>query len=133
MAMSSETNILFVPYRPLYSSKQRSSDSSTISQQKHAAREYHRKAKSQRLATIAGTIHKRTHHASFDINVDQSTTSTPSHPTSLLRNTCLTRSKFDEPDTIESLGASQLDPFHVCIPEGVPNYVLEILDPGKSG
>jgi hypothetical protein len=44
MASSRDTRVLFVPYRPGRAG-QKVPDDGEISQQKHAAREYHRKAK----------------------------------------------------------------------------------------
>ena len=47
MASSKDTRVLFVQYRPGAASH-KSNDDGEISQQKHAAREYHRKAKQRR-------------------------------------------------------------------------------------
>lgn len=130
MAVSNETNVLFVPYRPSYSSTQSSANSSGISQQKHAAREYHRKVKLQRLANKTGTTHKRKPPTKIDINLDQSSLSSRSI---LPRdNTFLNGEGTNVPHPITEIGAGQWDPFHVCVPQGVPNYVLEMLDHGKS-
>ena len=130
MAVLNDTNILFVPYRPSYSSKPLSADISMISQQKHAAREYHRKAKLQRTARRAGTTHKRQPHASIDIYVDPS--NNPSRPFQPRKNTFPDRTVSTQYHIIRDVGSGQLDPFHVCVPEGIPNYVLEMLDHGKS-
>lgn len=72
MAVSNETNVLFIPYRPSYSSKPFSANDPGISQQKHAAREYHRKVKLKRLANKTTTTHKRKPYTEIDINSDQS-------------------------------------------------------------
>ena len=130
MVIPNQTNVLFVPYRPSYSSKQSSVKGQGISQQKHAAREYHRKVKLQRLATKTDPTNKGKSFTKIDINLDPSTRSSRS----ILprENTFLNGEGTKVPHTIIEVGAEQWDPFHVCLPEGIPNYVLEMLDHGKS-
>lgn len=130
MAVSNETNVLFIPYRPSYSSKQPSVSGQGISQQKHAAREYHRKVKLNRLANKPSTTHKRKPYTELDINSAQSQRSPRSIAPS--KNTFPIGEETDAPYRIFDVGAGQWDPFQVCIPRGVPNYVLQMLDHGKS-
>lgn len=130
MAVSNETNVLFIPYRPSYSSKPFSANDPGISQQKHAAREYHRKVKLKRLANKTTTTHKRKPYTEIDINSDQSRWSIRS--ISPRDNTFPNGEERDASHRISDVGSGQWDLFHVCVPQGVPDYVLEMLDHGKS-
>jgi hypothetical protein len=124
------TNVFFIPYRPQSKSKKPSADHAPgISQQKHAAREYHRKAKLDRL-TKQNARHPH-HGRSASVPVSHS----QSEPSSRL---LIARSKsvpgdeeYDESLVIARAGTGQLDPFNACVPSGVPAYALDILDYGE--
>ncbi|OAG45406.1 hypothetical protein AYO21_00040 [Fonsecaea monophora] len=121
------TNVFFVPYRPHSKSKKPSSGEPAISQQKHAAREYHRKAKLERLAKL-NAIHNRDARSASE-----------SPPPGISSRPPLLRNKtFPEDDirnrtfAVFDVGTGVLDPFNACIPSGVPSYALDILDYGRS-
>lgn len=126
---SSNTKVFFVPYRPPSSSKKLSSDDSTISRQKHAAREYHRKAKLQRLAdfNISHTRHAR----SQSDHIQESLPSSSSRRLLPRKKGRLTDKDDEKPPPVLDVGTGHLDPFNVCVPTAVPPYVLEMLDHGK--
>ncbi|KIW94709.1 uncharacterized protein Z519_04686 [Cladophialophora bantiana CBS 173.52] len=121
------TNVFFVPYRPHSKSKKPPSDASAISQQKHAAREYHRKAKLERLAKL-NAIHNR-HARSSSADPQPGASSRPL----LLRNKSFpTDEDYDRTFAVFDVGTGKLDPFNACVPSGVPSYALDILDYGRS-
>lgn len=129
------TNILFVPYRQPAAgkkTKQGSADGDEISPQKHAAREYHRKAKIRQLAD-PGTVHKRHSHR-------KNSKQKQPPPGAGQEHTTLPRSKKESVSkgekqvdrlSIMDPGAGHLDPFNIVLPSNVPSYVLEMLDYGK--
>lgn len=124
------TNVFFVPYRPNSKSKKSPSlQEPEISQQKHAAREYHRKAKIERLAKL-NAFH----------NPQARSTSVPalqSYPESssralLPRNRSFqNEQEYDDSFAVFDAGTGQLDPFSTFVPPGRPSYALDILDYGE--
>jgi hypothetical protein len=130
MAPSKEvTNILFVPYRQSSSNKAKLSATvgDDISPQKHAAREYHRKAKVTRQQAESGAQNKR--HSRKKHQPSESRQNAGSHPKkeSVLEEEGQTK-------TLEVIdpGAGRLDPFNIVLPSNVPSYVMEMLDYGKA-
>ncbi|EXJ71060.1 uncharacterized protein A1O5_06053 [Cladophialophora psammophila CBS 110553] len=121
------TNVFFVPYRPHSKSKKPPSDESAISQQKHAAREYHRKAKLERVAKLTA-IHNR-HARSSSADPQPGASSRPL----LLRNKSFpTDEDCNRTFAVFDVGTGKPDPFNACVPSGVPSYALDILDYGRS-
>ncbi|OAL33855.1 hypothetical protein AYO20_06866 [Fonsecaea nubica] len=121
------TNVFFVPYRPHSKSKKPSSGEPAISQQKHAAREYHRKAKLERLAKL-NAVHNRDARSASE-----------SPPPGISSRPPLLRNKTFPEDEIRNrtfavfdVGTGVLDPFNACVPSGVPSYALDILAYGRS-
>lgn len=129
-----DTNVLFVPYRPSSSTSTKSSSSSSsstsnapvISQQKHAAREYHRKARLQRLANLDAP-HKR-HGRSKSEQLAESLQTRPVLPRSQSFSNV---EDFDQKLSVFDVGIGEFDPFNACVPHGASNYVLEMLEHGK--
>ena len=129
------TNILFVPYQQPTGgrkTKQGSGNGDEISPQKHAAREYHRKAKIRQLAD-PGMLHKRHSHRKStkqkhqpSVDDQQSTTSPRSKKESVSKE----EKQHNHLSTIDP-GAGHLDPFNIVLPNNVPSYALEMLDYGK--
>ncbi|KAK4940094.1 hypothetical protein LTR10_019723 [Elasticomyces elasticus] len=130
------TNILFVPYqRPTAGkkTKQGSGNGDEISPQKHAAREYHRKAKIRQLAD-PGTLHKRHSHRKHTTQRRQPSgddqhriTSPHSNKESVPKET----KQHNHLSTIDP-GAGHLDPFNIVLPHNVPSYALDMLDYGAT-
>lgn len=129
MAPTAGINVLFVPYRPPFSSEQGPiDDEPQTSLQKHAAREYHKKAKLQRLA--GGKPAKQQKPSKGSASYENSLYSSS-------RRSLLPRhhGSFNEPRDRKAssisnleLGAGKLDPFNVSVPRDLSPYVLEILD-----
>ncbi|KAJ9500268.1 hypothetical protein H2202_004063 [Exophiala xenobiotica] len=130
MAPSKEvTNILFVPYRQPSSNKAKLSATvgDDISPQKHAAREYHRKAKVTRQQAESSAQNKR--HSRKKHQPSEGRPNAGSHPKK--------ESVLEEEDQTKTLevidpGAGRLDPFNIVLPNNVPSYVMEMLDYGVS-
>lgn len=133
MAPTAGINVLFVPYRPPFSSEQvPPDDESQISLQKHAAREYHKKAKLQRLAGGKPAKQQKPFKGSAS-HADGLYSSSrrcllPRHHGSLDER----RDRKSSSISNLELGAGKLDPFNVSVPRDLSRYVLEILDHGKS-
>lgn len=145
MAPDTETRVLFVPYRPSRESKQ-ASEGSELSVQKHAAREYHRKAKIVRLEkayAASKTQHPPprgkvpckppTHESLLETENDDveewrdevSCQTLPGTNAFRIRIAAATsRSPID-------VGVGKVDPFNVLIRRDTPQYVQEMLDYGK--
>lgn len=131
MAAVPSCNVLFIPYRTSSSPPEGSRDVSRISQQKHAALEYHRRLKLERLATFPGAI-KSQKSSKIASHIQQ--------PQSSLQRRLRPRSQgtTDREDRsiraslhIWDLGVGQLDPFNVSVPLDTSPYSLEMLDHGK--
>ncbi|KAI1626939.1 hypothetical protein EDD37DRAFT_239710 [Exophiala viscosa] len=130
------TNILFVPYQQASAgkkTKQGSGNGDEISPQKHAAREYHRKAKIRQLAN-PGMLHKRHSHRKHTTEKHQPsgddqhrTTSQRSKKESVPKE----KKQHNRLSTIDP-GAGHLDPFNIVLPNNVPSYALEMLDYGAT-
>ncbi len=132
------TRVLFVPYRPPRSSKQ-VPDDSEISLQKHAAREYHRKAKLERLAkAYAGSRPPPGPQEALRKSARQG-------PQGNAQNDCFDKGKHQRlsgmnafrirteassnsvcPSPLD-VGVGQMDPFNVLMRRDVPHYVQEML------
>ncbi|KIW71987.1 hypothetical protein PV04_00211 [Phialophora macrospora] len=127
-----DTNVFFVPYRPHSKSKRPlSAQEPEITQQKHAAREYHRKAKLERHARLDGLIHNR-HARSTSVPAAQPQSESDSRPL-LPRNRSFQEDQiYNNSFAIFDAGTGQFDPFNTCVPAGVPNFALDILDYGRS-
>src|ERR1700742_4673483 len=121
------TNVFFVPYRPhSKSAKSPSDDEPVISQQKHAAREYHRKAKLERHAKLSA-LHS--HHArSISVPVAESQSDSSSRPLLPRHKSFQDGQDYTKSFAVFDAGTGQLDPFNACVPSGVPPYTLDILD-----
>ncbi|EXJ65376.1 hypothetical protein A1O7_01717 [Cladophialophora yegresii CBS 114405] len=126
-----DTNVFFVPYRPHSTpDKSHSVQEPKISQQKHAAREYHRKAKLERLAKL-NAVHDR-HARSTSVPATQPQSESSSRPI-LPRNRSFQGDQvYDNSFVIFDIGIGQLDPFNACVPAGVPTFALDILDYAPS-
>ncbi|KIX97703.1 uncharacterized protein Z520_06481 [Fonsecaea multimorphosa CBS 102226] len=121
------TNVFFVPYRPHSRSPKPSSGEPAMSQQKHAAREYHRKAKLERLAKLNATHNRDARSSSEDPQPDAS-----SRPP-LHRNQSFPSDKeLNKTFQVFDVGTGIFDPFNASVPSGVPSYALDILDYGRS-
>ncbi|KAK7890698.1 hypothetical protein LTR67_007907 [Exophiala xenobiotica] len=124
------TRILFVPYRPPRSSKQ-APDDSEISLQKHAAREYHRKAKLERLAKAYASSRpppgQRQQEASPRKSGGQGSRR-QAHQKLPGMNAFRIRAEAssDCPSPLD-VGVGQMDPFNVLMRRDVPPYVQEML------
>ncbi|KAK4939685.1 hypothetical protein LTR10_020075 [Elasticomyces elasticus] len=141
MAPGAETRVLFVPYRPSHAAEQ-GSEASEISLQKHAAREYHRKAKLARLEkAYAGsdappphqrratrkqsTLVRRVRPDNDDIEEWSRRTSCQTLPGT---NTLRIRTAAADSQSPVDVGVGKLDPFNVLIRRDTPRYVQEMLD-----
>ncbi|OAP54972.1 hypothetical protein AYL99_10672 [Fonsecaea erecta] len=121
------TNVFFVPYRPNSRSPKPSSGEPAMSQQKHAAREYHRKAKLERLAKLNAIHNRDARSSSEDPPPD-----VPSRPP-LHRNQSFPSDRdLNRTFAVFDVGTGIFDPFNASVPSGVPSYALEILDYGRS-
>lgn len=141
MASRTDTKLLFIPYRPTCGTKE-APTGSDISLQKHAAREYHRKAKLARLARAyansshpmrdSGTVfHERPrkgpqYQAAHGTSTSDSDTRPGDENAFPFRTEAVRR-----PSPVE-VGVGQLDPFNVLIRRDVPHYVQEMLDHAVS-
>ena len=124
------TNVFFVPYRPTSKSKKFSSaDEPEISQQKHAAREYHRKAKIERVAKLNALHNQRARSTS--VAAAQTQPDSSSRPLLPRNRTFQNDQDYDKSFAVFDAGTGQLDPFNACVPSGVPSYALDILDYGE--
>lgn len=126
------TNVFFVPYRPQSKAKTKPStpdDEPDITPQKHAAREYHRKAKLDRLAKL-NALHSR-HVRSTSLPVSTSDSVSSARPPLPRSNTSTDEKEPHRSFAVYDAGTGQLDPFNACVPSGVPSYALDILDYGK--
>ncbi|KAJ9640592.1 hypothetical protein H2204_003220 [Knufia peltigerae] len=151
-----DTRLLFIPYRPISGTKKTPAGPG-ISLQKHAAREYHRKAKLARLARAyansssshnvrddPGTGFRRDRSGQGSrrqgAGVDDVSTS---HQKSSRdddddeKNAFLMRTEdvavtHRPPSPLDVVGVGQLDPFNVLIRRNVPHYVQEMLDHALS-
>ncbi|KAK7894530.1 hypothetical protein LTR67_006291 [Exophiala xenobiotica] len=132
MAPIPSTNVLFVAYKPSSSGPTSFVEEPGITQHKHAALEYHRRVKFQRLARPnAPTQLPKGSKGSIHIRQLQSS----SHRPLLPRNNTSPSDDDELPKSslaILDLGAGQLDPFNVAVPGGQPHYVLEMLDHAAS-
>ncbi|KIW10151.1 hypothetical protein PV08_11112 [Exophiala spinifera] len=126
------TNIMFVPYRQATPKKpeQASEFDDEISTQKHAAREYHRKAKMMRQQADSSTQGKRHPRKKTQTTKDQTPTAARPNKESV-RRAAHEDSHASNLEVIDP-GAGQLDPFNIVVPNNVPSYALEMLDYGVS-
>lgn len=135
MASSKDTRVLFVQYRPGAVSH-RSHDDGEISQQKHAAREYHRKAKQRRQTlkqmnghTSNGTT-PSTSSTSESPEVVSARTATPS--TVQTRQSSMSSIRDRSVSLPESprnlLGAGRIDPMNSLPVSDMSPYAKEMLD-----
>lgn len=132
MAGREKTNVFFVPYRPQSKAKTKPptpDDEPVISPQKHAAREYHRKAKLDRLAKLNALHHRHARSTSVPVSALGSESST--RPPLSRSNTSPVEKELHQSFAVYDAGTGQLDPFNACVPSGVPSYALDILDYGK--
>ena len=147
MGPVTETRVLFIPYRPTSASEQAASRAE-ISLQKHAAREYHRKAKLSRQGKPKTKDSRRRRQSTGSRKPSQ--TSSTEDPQLLGKNEsprapspmppCQslpgTNAFLIKPPTTFcplpiDVGVGKLDPFNVSIRRDVPRYALEMLDHGK--
>lgn len=142
-----ETRVLFIPYRPSQSSKQ--APETEISLQKHAAREYHRKAKLLRHAARPSrlaahprgqTKQTRTRSNALPTREPQNLGDDEDTPAISRRarrqnfpgtNAFRIRRYTPSSPSPHDIGVGQLDPFSVSIRRNAPRYVQEMLDHGK--
>ncbi|KAI1629914.1 hypothetical protein EDD37DRAFT_75126 [Exophiala viscosa] len=142
MAPGNETRILFVPYRPSPAAEQ-PSERSEISLQKHAAREYHRKAKVARLAKAytgsnAQPPHQRnalgkppTQVTRLLSQADEREAWRRNAPSQRIPGTNTFRIRTAAAANLQSptdVGVGKVDPFNVLIRQNTPQYVQEMLD-----
>ncbi len=145
MSSVAETRTLFVPYRPSQTSKA-PTDESEISLQRHAAREYHRKAKLLRQANTPRTRKSRRRVQNkktrtlqgedLQVSCIGGDAEAPSHrPRQKFPGMNTFRIKQDTTSGSyllpHDVGAGVLDPFNVSVRWDVPRYVQEMLDHGK--
>jgi hypothetical protein len=138
MATSRDTRVLFVPYRPGLV-RQHSYENGEISQQKHAAREYHRKAKQRRQCSKKVTSQPAIFRQKSDSEASQSPGSqdhVPVRPRTA--STSLSIALHDIPTRDRSvsspilphdwLGAGSLDPMNSLPISNMSPYAQRMLD-----
>lgn len=109
-----QTNVLFVPYRP---GKAAIKLSGEISQQKHAAREYHRKVKQRRNGTKQSIADDTNFNVHTEVRVPlQRARSATALPT----------------PSLTSPGGGKADPFNSFAVTDMSPYAQEMLDYGMS-
>lgn len=134
MACSNSTRIMFVPYNPRHA-RSSSEASLPVSQQKHAAREYHRKAKQRRISTgktpneqIIGTrprsAQEYTRPRPLQPNGDR-----PAFPRS---QSVQEQSRPRIWSLFDSQRTGKLDPFDTFVVKGLPSHAHELFDYGES-
>ena len=135
MAPSKDTRVLFVPYRPGTTTR-KYHDAGEISQQKHAAREYHRKAK-QRRQTLKDT--SSSSYASYNGSIS-STSESPefrsvqtARPSTYWRSESTVSSTRDRSVSLPMsprniLGAGRIDPMNSLPLSDMSPYAQEMLD-----
>ncbi len=125
------TNVLFVAYKPSSSGSTSFVEEPGITQHKHAALEYHRRVKFQRLARPDAPTQLPKGKSSRHIRQLQSSSRRPLLPRS---NTSASDDEENNKSSLAilDLGAGQLDPFNVAVPGDQPHYVLEMLDHAAS-
>lgn len=138
MPPSAGIRVLFVPYNPQSSTEPNPEDKPEISKQKHAAREYHRKAKLSRRTKALGASASSTSR-NPPLSTQHRDAAMNAQPLTQARNL----PSRNNPRAIRSspmdVGVGSLDPFNVCVRGNVPSYVHEMLDhgmwprPGVSG
>ena len=130
------TQILFVPYRGAKDSKR---SDGQISQQKHAAREYHRKAKLRRQAQRSRDRSPDNKRSKSDASETSSIPSaTESLRTSSSRSVSPTAiisisSASRKPSPVSVLGAGRIDPFDSQPVKDLTPCVHEMVDYGENG
>jgi hypothetical protein len=150
------TKVLFVPYRPSSASSSSTApsfrqtriplseeDDAHISQQKHAAREYHRKAKLQRYGDLGPSKKKPPRRRSTKVESSWEDGKGRSPPKQDALS--LGRGHDGLPDGTKArgveyhsfvpraeLGAGQLDPFSAVVPKDLSPYHSEMLEHGTS-
>ena len=100
-----------------------------MSQQKHAAREYHRKAKLERLAKLNVLSNRQARGTS--VPAPESPSNLSSRPLPPRNRSFLDDQDYTKSFAVFDAGTGQLDPFNACVPSGMPSYVLDMLDYGK--
>ncbi|KIW09787.1 hypothetical protein PV08_11887 [Exophiala spinifera] len=141
MASGTDTKLLFIPYRPPRGTKQTPAVSG-ISPQKHAAREYHRKAKLARLARAYANSSQHMREPGTALHAESGLRSQRQAENETLTSRLDTRLDKEnafpfrtEGSHLSSpldVGVGQLDPFNVLIRPNVPHYVQEMLDHAVS-
>jgi hypothetical protein len=127
------TQVLFVPYRGAKDNKEKNGE---ISQQKHAAREYHRKAKLKRQALKSKDRSRDTIRSKSDASETKSVASASDSSLTLSSRSVSpttissTSPARREPSPVSVLGAGRVDPFDSQPVKDLTPCVHEMVDYG---
>lgn len=124
MVRSNQVNVLFVPYQPKRStqlSRNNNDENGTVSWQKHASREYHRRNREKRTEYIV-TDRKPGYH----VKTSQVLRLQPRADSNGAEDLEESYQDLESISPVRDAAFSQLDPFGVIIRPDIPKYALKM-------